>query len=178
MKKLIILLRGVNVGGHAKLQMEPLREALLAVGFANVLSHGASGNLIVDTSLETGDAKAAVNNILNSQFGISGDRTIVREAQNFGRIVKNNPFRETAQFRPERLHVHFLNALPLDSAELNLTSYKGPERLRLAGEHLYVDYVQGAGNTALSGRFLEVALGTPSTARNWSTVLSLVELAQ
>jgi uncharacterized protein (DUF1697 family) len=178
MNTLIILLRGVNVGGNNKLPMETLREALTAAGFVNVQSYIASGNLIVETELDAEATKQAVNTILNTTFNISGDRSVVRDLKSFERIIKTNPFRDAVQFRPEKLHVHFLNASPQANAETNLTSYKGPERLRLDGQQLFVDYVNGAGTSALTARFLEVALGTTSTARNWNTVLKLAELAK
>jgi uncharacterized protein (DUF1697 family) len=178
MNRFIILLRAVNVGGTAKLVMEDLRNALASVGFDNVQSYIASGNLIVDTTMDAETTRIESDAILNSKFNISGERSLVRDVTAFERIIKTNPYRDTAQFRPEKLHVHFLSAPPQDSAETNLTSYKGPERLRLDGQQLYVDYVNGAGTSALTGRFLETALGTSGTARNWNTVLKLAEMAR
>lgn len=42
----LLLLRGINVGGHNKVVMKDLKEALTNLGFENVISYINSGNLI------------------------------------------------------------------------------------------------------------------------------------
>jgi uncharacterized protein (DUF1697 family) len=177
MNRHIILLRAINVGATARLSMDDLREVLTAEGCENVRTYIASGNIVVDTVSDAEAMRIGVNTILNTRFNISGERSIVVDQPTLLRIIKSNPFKETAQHRPQMLQVHFLSSQPSESAELNLTSYKGPERLRLAGQQLYVDYVNGAGTTSLTGRFLESALGATGTGRNWNTVLKLAEMA-
>ena len=59
-----------------------------------------------------------------------------------------------------------------------LGRYQGPERLHLAGDHLYVDYVEGVARPKLPPAFLAKALGVPATARNWNTTRKLLELAR
>lgn len=177
MNRHIILLRAVNLGAIAKLPMEELRAALTSAGFENVQSYIASGNIIVDTELSAEETRTNVNAILNTQFNISGERSITTDHGTLVRVIKSNPFKDAAQYRPNMLHVHFLSSPPISNAELNLTSYKGPEQMRLNDQQLYVDYINGAGTSALTGRFLETALGTTGTARNWNTVLKLAEMA-
>jgi uncharacterized protein (DUF1697 family) len=176
MSSFIVLLRAVNVGGTAKVPMQDLREALMAAGFSNVRTYIASGNIYLDSDLGADAVCTEVDNVLNTKFGVSGARSIVRDVVMLKRVLKANPFLDAAQHRPQMLHVHFLASAPVAHAETNLTSYKGPERLRLDGLHLYVDYVNGAGSTSLSGRFLETALGVVSTSRNWNTVQKLADL--
>jgi uncharacterized protein (DUF1697 family) len=177
MNRWIVLLRAVNVGGTAKLPMEELCSALTEIGFENVKSYIVSGNIILDTALDAEAVRIIVDRILNEQFKISGQRSIVRDLMSFNRIIKVNPFKDAAQQRPNMLHVHFLTTEPRTNAEMNLTSYKGPERLRLDGQQLYVDYKNGVGASALTGRFLETAVGSTGTSRNWNTVLKLADMA-
>ena len=178
MKRFLILLRAINVGGTAKLPMEELRVALTAEGFHNVRTYIASGNIILDTVLHEEDICLQVNDLLNKQFNISGERCIVRDGVALSRTIKSNPFRDAAQQRPNMLHVHFLSSQPLPNAETNLTSYKGPERLRLDGQQLFIDYGNGVGQSALTGRFMETALGCSGTSRNWNTILKLAEMLE
>lgn len=178
MRRLLILLRAVNVGGTAKLAMDGLRLALTDAGYQNVRSYIASGNIILDTERDAEDVRLQVNSILNSQFNISSERSIVRESNDIKRIIKSVPFRDAAQQRPNLLHVHFLSSQLHPNAETNLTSYKGGERLRLDGQHLYIDFVNDVGQSALTGRFLEAALGSSGTARNWNTVLKLADMLE
>lgn len=48
MSTMILLLRGVNVGGHRKVPMAELRALCGEIGFANVRTYLASGNVIAD----------------------------------------------------------------------------------------------------------------------------------
>ena len=63
------------------------------------------------------------------------------------------------------------------SAEI-LAKWAGPERIHLAGDHLYVDFVTGAGTSKLTPTYLERALKVAGTARNWNTSRKLLEMAQ
>jgi uncharacterized protein (DUF1697 family) len=174
-KRLLVLLRAVNVGGTAKLPMDAFALSLTDAGFLNVKTYIASGNVILDTEAGEEDVRLHVNRILNSQFNISGDRSIVRDGTALNRTINSNPFQDAARQRPNMLHVHFLSAAPIANAETNLTSYKGAERLRLDGRQLFIDYGNGVGQSALTGRFLETALGCTGTSRNWNTTLKLAE---
>jgi uncharacterized protein (DUF1697 family) len=172
----LIVLRAVNVGGVEKLAMADLRAALIENDFHNVTSHMIAGNIIVDSDLSAEDVRLCCNRILNERFNVSGERSIVRDLAALHHTIKSNPFREAAQYRPELLHVHFCATTPHPNAEMNLTSYKGAERLRLHGQHLFIDYINRTENSALTSRFLDTALGTAGTSRNWSTVLKCDEL--
>ena len=46
-----------------------------------------------------------------------------------------------------------------------------------SGDHLYIDYVAGAGTTKLSPAYIERALKVAGTARNWNTARKLLEIA-
>ena len=56
MTRHIALLRGINVGGHKKVPMAALREALEAAGFADVKTYVQSGNVAL-TAAERSPAK-------------------------------------------------------------------------------------------------------------------------
>ncbi len=178
MNTFIVLLRAVNLGAIAKVPMQELCAALEAQDFKNVKSYIASGNIVLESELSAEDITTKIDQILNEQFNITGKRTVVRDQGAFERIVKRNPFPEATQSRPNQLHLHFMANQPQENAELSLTTYKGQERLRLDGDHLYIDYIHGAGESKLTTRFLEAALGTVGTSRNWNTVQKLLELCR
>lgn len=176
MNRWLALLRAVNVGGTGKLLMDDLSLALTAAGLQDVNTHLASGNVVFRSDLDETELVPLFNDILQNRFGLKGERTLLRSAPVLSRVIKLNPFPDAARLRPDMLHVHFLSAPPAGTAELNLTSYKGPERLRLDGQQLYIDYPNGAGQSALTTRFLDTALASSGTARNWSTILKLADM--
>jgi uncharacterized protein (DUF1697 family) len=76
------------------------------------------------------------------------------------------------------LMVSFLDGLPPPGAAAALAAYDGPERLRLDGDHLYIDYADGIARSKLTAAFLDKALKVPGTGRNWNTTNKLLEMAQ
>ena len=177
MKTYVALLRAVNVGGTGKVPMEELRQHLTTAGLESVETYIASGNVVFQSELSVSHQCEIIDGILHQHFGLTGKRATIRDAVQLQRLVKHNPYTSAAAARPNLLHVHFLMQHPRDGADVALTSFKGPERMRLDGDILYIDYPNGAGQSQLTPRFLEQALGTVGTSRNWNTVLKLAEMA-
>jgi len=50
MQTYIVLLKGINVGGHKKVPMAELRELLAKTGFFNVRTYIQSGNVILQAT--------------------------------------------------------------------------------------------------------------------------------
>jgi uncharacterized protein (DUF1697 family) len=176
----IVVLRAINVGGTGKLPMKELKAACEAAGLAKVETYIASGNLVFESPLSADKAQEVVAKILREQFGLTKNHTIIRSPEQLAAAIAANPFADAAAERPSSLMVTFLEATPPDpaaSAEI-LARWSGPERTHLAGDHLYVDFVAGAGTTKLTPAYLERALKVAGTARNWNTSNKLLEMAR
>ena len=52
---------------------------------------------------------------------------------------------------------------------------RGPERIAPGDRALYIDYVGGAGNSRLTGAFIERRLGYPGTARNLRSLRRMID---
>lgn len=180
MSVFIAVLRAINVSGTGKLPMKELKAACEKAGLLKVQTYIASGNLVFETSLSADAAKEVVAKILRDQFGLAKNHTIIRTPEQLAAAIAANPFADAAAERPSSLMLTFLEATPPDptaSAEL-LAKWAGPERIHLAGDHLYVDFVAGAGTSKLTPAYLERALKVAGTARNWNTSNKLLELAR
>jgi uncharacterized protein (DUF1697 family) len=94
------------------------------------------------------------------------------------KVIADNPFADAAKARPHLLMVTFLDARLAAGAEEALAAYRGPERLHLSGDHLYVDYIDGVARSKLTPAFLDKALRAPATARNWNTTNTLLDMAR
>ena len=174
----VALLRAVNVGGTGKLPMAELKSACAAAGLRRVSSYIVSGNLIFESDAPAEAVKALVAGVLRDRFGLAKNHTLLRRPEDLARAIEGNPFAETAAARPNMLMVTFLDGVAVDGAGAALARYQGPERIHLAGDHLYVDYVEGIARSKLTPSFLDKALGVPATARNWNTTRKLLELAR
>ncbi len=59
-----------------------------------------------------------------------------------------------------------------------LEQYQGPEKIKVLGREVYIDYVDGISRSKLTGAVLEKQLGQPGTARNWNTIHKLYANSQ
>jgi uncharacterized protein (DUF1697 family) len=173
----IALLRGVNVGGHAKVAMADLRDLLTGLGFRDVRTLLQSGNVVF-----RGDQESPVEleGLLEAEAASHLGRRIdflVRTADEWGEIVARNPFPDEAERDPGHLVVMCLKQAPAATAvEALQATITGPEIVRADGRQLYITYPAGIGPSRLTGAVIESKLRTRGTARNWNTVLKLAAL--
>lgn len=166
--KTIALLRAVNVGGTGKLPMAELKTMAEELGFENVRTYIASGNLLFDTRLK----EAAVRSALEKRLEQYAGKTVgimVRTAAEIAQVVTDNPF---AKEPGNRVVAIFLDDAPPRSA---LTEHKGlaDELIALGRREIYVHYPSGMGTSRLI-----IPAAKAGTARNMNTVIKLAELAK
>jgi uncharacterized protein (DUF1697 family) len=178
MSVFIAVLRAVNVGGTGKLPMKELKAACEDAGLRDVSTYIASGNLVFEHDGGADHVRSLIAGILRDQFGLTKNHTIIRTPDALARALADNPFPDAASERPSSLTLQFLEAVPPAGATEALAAWSGPERLHLSEDHLYIDYVAGAGTTKLTAAFLERALKVAGTARNWNTAQKLLEMTK
>jgi uncharacterized protein (DUF1697 family) len=101
----------------------------------------------------------------------------VRTAEEWKRIVANNPFAREAKEDPGHLLVMCLrDAPPPDAVEDLRSAIKGRERVEVRGRDAYFVYPDGVGRSKLTNALIEKKLATRGTARNWNTVTKLLAL--
>jgi uncharacterized protein (DUF1697 family) len=67
MNTYVVLLRGINVGGKNTVPMMGLKKCLEELGFANVSTYLASGNVIVQSDQRATEVKAQIEEALPEQ---------------------------------------------------------------------------------------------------------------
>jgi uncharacterized protein (DUF1697 family) len=170
---LVGLLRGVNVGGKNKLPMAPLRAALTSAGLTDVSSYLQSGNVIADhpDPLEFG---RIVREVIAAEFGLDIP-VVVRSGAQLHDVLGWNPFPEAVE--PKLVHVSFLAEPPTPDVVERITALDpGADRWALRGMELAVSYASSSHDSPF-GRSVARMFGVGITARNWSTVRALAELA-
>ena len=170
------LLRGINVGGNAKIGMADLRRVFGALGHTDAQTYLQSGNVIFSSASEASSRLVEdIERSLARDLGVTVT-VLLRTADELAQIVANNPFlgRETD---PTKLHVTFLADAPgRDGSSQLETPGAQPDELALVGREVYVHCPNGYGRTKLNNAFLEKRLGVPATTRNWRTVTTLRDL--
>ena len=181
MAKYAAFLRGINVGGHKPVSMERLKKAFESLGFENVRTLIASGNVVFEAP--PGSMSALVKKIerrLEKTFGHEIG-TIVRTHAELCDLADSNPFKGIQVTPATRLFVTFLS----EPAKTKLKiPYKSPEGhfriLRLTRREACSVLIVGP-QLAKNMRWmalLDKELGKKITTRSWSTVLRVVKAGE
>ncbi len=171
----IVLLRGVNVGGAAKVPMAQLRAALNDAGYDGCRTYIQSGNIVLRGAATS--VASDVHDVIEREFG-HDVKVIVRTLTQLDKVVNSNPFAGGGADPSRQLHVGFLHARPAKAAVAAIDPHRAaPDELRVNGTEVYFHCPNGWGNSKVSAG-LEKALGVAMTVRNWRTVTTLLELAR
>jgi uncharacterized protein (DUF1697 family) len=171
------LLRGVNVGGRNKIAMADLRRILDGRGYGDVKTLLQSGNATFTSELTPATLEADIAAAIAEQAGLRV-AVMVRTGAELARAMAEHPLGREPD-NPSRYFVAFLAEAPDPAAaasfgELDLA----PELAWVAGREAYLWCPNGAGDTRLTGAFVEKQLGVAATARNWNTVGKLAALTR
>ena len=167
MTAFVALLRAVNVGGTGKLPMSELKAKCEALGFENVRTYIASGN-VVFTSRKS---EAAVKKALEARLEACAGKPLgvmVRTAAEIQAVLEDNPFPKAPANRTVAI---FLDAPPPTDT---LAAVKGrrDEEIGLGRREIYVHYGEGMAKSKLV-----VPAAKAGTARNMNTIATLAKMA-
>jgi uncharacterized protein (DUF1697 family) len=172
----IAMLRGVNVGGNT-LKMEALRKACADIGLRDVKTYVQSGNIVFNSPSGAPKLKQALKALVDAQTRLPVT-VVIRSAAEMATIVTGNPFPGQNGVDVAKLHVTFLDKVPVKPARDRLDALAGSrDQYRLAGREIYLHCPLNYGETKLSNSAIEKALGVGATTRNWKTVTTLLAMA-
>ena len=175
----LALLRGINVGGKAKLPMKELIGIFEGCGASGVKSYIQSGNVVFQAASEAAAAECVtcVTAAITRIYGYPG-RIVLRTAQETRECYAKNPFVK-AGATESSLHVYFLADKPEPAAVKSLDPLRSaPDEFVVRGREIYLFLPQGMARTKLSNAYFDSKLKTVSTARNWNTVRKLMEMME
>ncbi|CAN5514156.1 DUF1697 domain-containing protein [soil metagenome] len=177
-ERYVALLRGINVGGKNLVSMKELAAMFTEAGCSEVETYIQSGNVVfsADNAVVKGLA-ARISQEIEARFGCAVP-VLLRSAVEMRMIVEGNPFLAKC-VAVELLHVSFLANVPTDAMVAALDTARSPgDRFTVRGREVYLELGNGMGKTKLTNAYFDSKLKTVSTARNWRTVLKLLELVE
>jgi uncharacterized protein (DUF1697 family) len=156
--------------------MAQLRSALEEAGFEEVVTYVQSGNVILSTSDSPPKVGRAIERLIEKEFGLKIP-VVVRSRADIARVVERNPLGKVAK-NPKRYQVSFLEKKPSAGLVRKLEEVAAPaERVLAEGREIYAWHPEGVARSKLWAMLAGKGLGTTATARNWTTVTKLLELA-
>lgn len=175
-KKYVVLLRGINVGGHHKVPMKDLKSELGKMGYKNVITLLNSGNVILEaekTSAKELETKLTQN--LENIFGFLIP-VIVRDADELIHISHFAPFQNVKVTKDIRLYVSFLKQEPKVKLELPWKTEDGSYQILDVYKKIIFSVLDLSVTKTIKGmEMLEKMYGKEITTRNWNTVEKIVK---
>jgi len=170
----VALLRAINVGGHV-VKMDVLRKQFTRLGFANVETFIASGNVLFD-------APGAKPRELEERIAMELERflgyavaTFVRSPADLASVVRHEPFAAGAfDFTKHALYIGFLAGRPKTEVVRKVVDLKTPmDEFHIHGRELYWGARGRFSESPVSGAVLERTIGMSMTMRSVTTVRKL-----
>jgi uncharacterized protein (DUF1697 family) len=156
--------------------MPKLREALADAGFEDVRTYLQSGNVVLTSKAAPKTVARKVERVIADRFGLDID-VVVRTRTELAKVVQRNPLGKVAK-NPKRYQVSFCSAKPDPKVVRKLESLAASkEKLVADGRELYAWHPDGVARSKLWAALAGRDLGVTATARNWTTVTKLLELA-
>lgn len=168
MTKYVAFLRGINSGKNPTVKMEVLRKTFENLGFENVRTILASGNILFESSADEKTLEQKIEKMLPETIGFKSD-VIVRTIDDLHNFVLLNPFKVieiTPHIRP---YVSFIKEEPKKNIEFPAGG-KGYTILGIFnGIVCSVVDLSGAKTPSLM-QVLDKEFGKGITTRSWNTV--------
>ena len=176
MARHILLLRGINLAARNRIAMADLRGVLEDANFDDVRTYLQSGNVVVASKAKSDDVARKTERLIAKHFGLD-IAVVARSRAQLARIVERNPLQKVAK-NPKRYQVSFLASKPgRDVIERVEAAAEPPEQVVAIGREIYAWHPETIARSRLWTLLAGQKLGVIATARNWTTVTSLLELA-
>jgi len=176
MARHILLLRGINLAARNRIAMADLRGVLEDASFGDVRTYLPSGNVVVASKAKSDDVARKTERLIAKHFGLD-IAVVARSRAQLAKIVERNPLQKVAK-NPKRYQVSFLASKPgRDVIERVEAAAEPPEQVVAIGREIYAWHPETIARSRLWTLLAGQKLGVIATARNWTTVTSLLELA-
>ncbi|WP_298754638.1 DUF1697 domain-containing protein [uncultured Psychroserpens sp.] len=171
----VILLRGINVGGHKKVPMAELRELLSKQGFVDVKTYIQSGNIILKSSEKDHEkVEQIVQQAILDHFGFEVP-VMARTRNEIEQIFDACPFSEA---KKENSYFTILSRIPKKELvdEVMQITYDN-EEFQIIKDCLYFYSSVGYGKSKFNMNMFEKKLNVRATSRNYRTMVKLLAMS-
>ena len=176
MARLVVLLRGINIGSRNRISMPELREALEGAGYDDVRTYVQSGNVVLTSIASARETARDCERLIADRFGLE-IAVVARTRSELAKVVDRNPLERVAK-DPKRYQVSFLETKPAPKLVRELEEVAtAREEVVSIGREIYAWHPDGVARSKLWAKLAGKNLGVTATARNWTTVAKLLELA-
>lgn len=170
-------LRGINVGGNVLIKMADVKKMFETLGFENVQTVLASGNILFETVEKSAKElapmiAAALEKKYKRSIGV-----IVRSIGELQELVGKKPFKRIDVTPATRFYITFLSEKPRSALKIPYTSPEKDFTILTAtnSEILSVLTVGEKRGTTDAMNIIEKEFGKNVTTRNWNTIEKILK---
>jgi uncharacterized protein (DUF1697 family) len=176
MAKYVALLRGINVGGRT-IKMDALRELFAGLGYKDVKTLLASGNVVFEAGAAApAGIKAKIEKAIAAEFGLDV-HIILRSDKELNALIKSAPFKNTKRAPKTQFYITFLSERPRSKLKIPFKTLEGDYEITDVKPGYVVSLIHlGAHGTVDAMAILEKEFGAQITTRNWNTVEKIHKL--
>lgn len=170
MPRYIAFLRAINVGGHT-VKMDSLRRLFESLGFSNVETFIASGNVVFETTSRNARAlERKIENSLREALGYEV-ATFIRTAAELAAIASYEPFDQSALDKAAALNIAFSADRLDDKSKQKLMALRTDiDDFHIHGREIYWLCREKQSDSNISNAVLEKTVGRKLTLRGTNTV--------
>ncbi|HYK96270.1 MAG TPA: DUF1697 domain-containing protein [Candidatus Dormibacteraeota bacterium] len=174
----LVLLRGINVGGRNNVPMADLRAVLEDVGFSNVSTYIASGNVLLDSDLSAAKVASTIEAALPKAFRLQSElvRIAVLSRAELEAVVKARPRGFGDQ--PAKYHSDAIFLMGIDSVDAMavFSPRDGVDTVWPGDGVIYSQRLSAERTKSRLNRIMTSPAYASMTIRSWQTTLALLEL--
>lgn len=178
MNNFAILLRGINVGGKNKVSMMELKKRLEELGYSNVATYIASGNVILGSDRTPNEIKEQIEEVLPTCFNLDDEliKVLVLSRDQLQAVIDNKP--EGFGEQPEKYHSDAIFLMGIDSGQA-LSVFdprEGVDEIWPGDGVIYSQRLSALRTKSQLSKIVGTSAYKSMTIRNWKTTTKLLEL--
>lgn len=178
MQPYLVLLRGINVGGRNKVPMAELRTVLEGLGFSNVSTYIASGNVFLDADVGAEKVASMIEAALPEAFQLDSEvvNVAVLSRSQLEAVVEERP--KGFGDEPGKYHSDaiFLMAIDARDAMAVFSPRDGVDKVWPGEGVIYSQRLSAERTKSRLNRIMTSPLYRSMTIRSWQTTQQLLEL--
>lgn len=180
MNTYIILIRGINVGGKNRVPMTELKESLVGMGFHDVTTYIASGNVVLKSDRHADEVKAAIEAMLPTWFALDSKqiKVLVLTHRQLQMIVNNRP--QGFGDEPDKYHSDaiFLIDINSDQALHVFMPREGVDKIWPGNGVIYSQRVSALRTKSRLSKIIGTSEYKSMTIRSWGTTVQLLKIIE
>jgi uncharacterized protein (DUF1697 family) len=174
----VVLLRGINVGGKNITPMAGLKKCLEELGFADVSTYIASGNVMLASDKPADKMKARIEAALTRSFKLDSElvRVLVLSRQQLQAVIDHKPkgFGE----QPGKYHSDAIFLMDIDAVQAMqiFNPREGVDKVWPGSGVIYSQRLSSKRTRSRLSRIMASPLYKSMTIRSWNTTIKLLDM--